>query len=418
MIGDSSGRAAGDLDRNPISRVSCLAFCAESLSLAMAVAPFNLLADAETACVCHFLDTEEIVRLARCNHRLLSQASSTFAFRHSPMVWFHFAQLISESNASRSSLLQFARSACRFSPVADASPPTALGEFILPLLLSHLPAGLCELEFDLALDGLTPAVIPSLLTHESCAKIRGLRVLPVPLEFGQSAPVWCDTSVANAIARLARLTHLRMPFDDAARDSSSSSEHEVVIPPDQHFPLRCERLQHLDLLFSLTSDSAWDALFSVVPPRIESLTLNHIIVIRGSQHVISAEQMRRAFASLSMMHSLTLRMAFDIDELLPHLVAAPALRCLILDLAVELKETAADCMLPSVVVLDQLLIDMPSLHCRLLMCDRKSDHRARFISSVRDAPLYAGPNFSGRVELELGSEQQQAEVEALIKQRK
>ena len=36
------------------------------------------------------------------------------------------------------------------------------------------------------------------------------------------------------------------------------------------------------------------------------------------------------------------------------------------------------------------------------MSERKSDQRARFISSIRSAPLCASHNFSARVELELG----------------
>lgn len=390
----------------------CLPVCR-----AMSVSPFDSLADVERACCCHFLQTNEIISLARCSTRLLAQTSSAFAFRHAPLVSFHFNQLLSETNAGRSSsLLPFARSACRVTPTASSSPPVVLEESNLPLMLSQMPAGLSELELDLVLQGLTAPVIASILTHESCAKLRCLLISPVPREYGQAAPVWCDGDVAEAIVRLAHLTHLRVPLDDAARDSTSSEERNVVIPPEQHFPLRCEHLQHLGLLFSLTSDSAWDALFSVVPPRIESLALNHIIVIRGDRQVISQEHMRRAFASLTMMHTLTLRMAFDINALLPHLVAAPALRLLILDLAIELKETAAYCMLPSVVVMNQLLTDRPSLHCRLLMSEHISHHRAKFLSSICRGMLFADNSLAARVKLELGTAQRQAEVEAIIRQ--
>lgn len=99
--------------------------------------------------------------------------------------------------------------------------------------------------------------------------------------------------------------------------------------------------------------------------------------------MIDAAVMDHTFESLTSLRTLELRMAFDIDELLPRLTAAPALRLLILDLSVDLIESFPQYLLPSMSVLAELLAALPALHCMLLMADHKSVRRADYIDLVR-----------------------------------
>jgi hypothetical protein len=95
---------------------------------------------------------------------------------------------------------------------------------------------------------------------------------------------------------------------------------------------------------------------------------------------IPAADFVAAFKSLRCMHSLTLVQWNDVDDLLPHLIHAPALRSLTLRPDVRVPNSFADSKtsVPSVSVLRQLLAAtaQSQLVCTLVLWPRSSEVQA------------------------------------------
>ena len=288
--------------------------------------PLDMLAVVELQLVMQWLDLKSKLKAARCSRRLLQAASAPFAWKDSPpfivVAW-------SAANVRRIGALLL-----RVAPIQLRMRCLGLQSLLcvaaVPVLFG---LGLTELP-ESSLDDL-----PLLLQHLNCARLELLRL-------GRYRYLWPTVDTMRLIARLPQLHTLEM-FVPAGADGQALlqtltdapaltsvditftqlAQSEVLLGTSTGIAGLC-RLSLRDLSFH---SGAFLALCSSPNMRrLEHLQLHGVFVASLLTGDVDRpdNEYRAACCALEQLHSLTLDEAFGINNLLPHLHRAPALRLL------------------------------------------------------------------------------------------
>lgn len=311
----------------------------------------------------------------------------------------HFPLCAASLFASSSSLLRLIPIHCLFD-LADPSDDA------VDSALASLPGNVCALTFT-ERDGLPTSAMVRVLVHPKLMRLRVLRIAGPDAPESDLSDDEDDAADSEAalVAAIVALSHLhtliistRLCFSEALGGLSAcagltSLQLSEGAPPSVSFLKPLRQLTHLDLRGFFTTDAAWTTLFQFAldPSQLRSLrslVMRHVVIQSWNARCVSDAVMQRTFESLTQLRSLTLMLAFGIDDILPALTHAgccPQLECLTIDTACAHNETASARMRPSWPLLLALLEAHPALLCRqVLTHHRKSETRDRFIAETRE----------------------------------
>ena len=308
--------------------------------------PIDLLAKVELQLVLQCLDADSRLKAARCSRRLMRAADDPFAWVGTPPF-----SVSSRKQAQPGTVIS--RSLLRHAPIElllNSDPTMELEVWLIPRL--H---GLIVFAWQKYL-------FPSLLPLPA---LRGLQTLR--LYFSPTVAVLQRLPTLPQLHTLE--IHPHLPEDDCSwlpampaltdlntRLPSFSSEAHAAIG-------QCARLQSLRLLVTGFMPDSF-APFCATPAMGQLRHLEFQFLAMGCD-MLSADEWRAGWSALAQLESLCLKEVQSVDQLLPHLAQAPALRTLTIFLRPSPDPQPS--IYPSTAALRQLLAAAPQLQVRLSM---------------------------------------------------
>lgn len=326
------------------------------------------LADVELQSIMHGLDLKSLLFFARCSRQLLRLVDTRFAWKFTVR---HVTFPAPSSCPPPTSLFRHAPVVLR-SSVSGVDQLAQLFAVAVALNVKklHLPWG----------DALLPnECMRTILAHPSMQQLRVLWIHSTALDVKNG-----DESEARLVTTLPRLhilsihtgykTATRWSLLPAAPALTSLIIREGSAAVDEgclRYLNSCTKITQLTISGSALRGGGFRSLFtSPSMQRLRTLTLKPLSANRvdwDDAPPVAAGDLVAAFTALTHLQTLTLNSCRDLDDLLPHLSSATALRSLVVEVKFISDEgEVADCT-PSRGALLQLLTALPSLRCRMLL---------------------------------------------------
>ena len=351
------------------------------------------LANVELQLVMHGLDVKSLLQFARCSSQTLRLADTRFAWKFTVR---RVTCPTDDPPLPPTSLLRHAPVALRLVwPQADrfqgvkrpalfVSQCFALASLAQVRKLHLTPdAPMCN------------ALIRQILAHPT---MQHLRVLWLHTDFQDHGPAAESESDAHLLASLPRLHTLsvRTGLSGATRwtllpaapalatlhivNGSTSVDGQRVDDgcarigdAGLRYLNSCGRITQLSVAGSALYEGAFRGLFaSPCMQRLRTLKLVNFCA-RHPPHqplvvAATAEDYAASFAALTHLHTLTLLGCLELEELLPHVVLAPALRSLVIEVpTIAVEITRLSLVPPPASLVSQVLALAPQLSVRLLL---------------------------------------------------